>query len=194
MAGEDLPTKLAMLDDIAAKAEQALGKLKQKVKDNLGVLEKEHGQVKGEVEAEMRQLNQDLEAAKADIETAKELGDAGEIDVLREKFDDVRAKSEAAEQKIEDAINPTIVVEPPRPHLKYPKNMLPDGGDYPYRSGNPAEEVVTVGGEKPGYLDADGNIWQVDPTKARAGKFFEWDVQTADGGHINVGSDGTVTH
>jgi Family of unknown function (DUF6861) len=194
MAGEDLPTKIAKLDEIAAKAEQALGRLKQKVKENAKVLNEEHGQVKGEVEAEIRQLNQDLEAAKGDIELYKKIGEPEDIDVLRETFDDVRAKSEAAEQKVEDAINPTFVVEPPRPHLKYPKNMLPTEGDYPYRSGNPAEEVVTVGGEKPGYKDADGNIWQVDPTKARAGKFFEWDVQTADGGHINVGSDGTVTH
>jgi hypothetical protein len=194
MGGEDLPTKLTMLDEIVAKAEQALGKLKQKVKENARALSEEHGQVKGEVEAEIRQLEKDLQAAEADIETAKELGDPGEIDVLREKLDDVRAKSEAAEQKIEDTINPTFAVEPPRPHLKYPKNMLPDGGDHPYRSGNPAEEVVTVGGAKPGYKDADGNIWQVDPTKARAGKFFEWDVQTPDGGHINVGSDGSVTH
>jgi hypothetical protein len=194
MAGEDLPTKIVKLDEIAEAAEKALGKLKEKLRENIRALNDAHGQVKGEVEAEIRQLEKDLDAAKADIDTAKELGDAGEIDALREKLDDVRAKSELTEQKIEDTVNPTADVNPPRPHLNYPKNMLPTEGEYPYRSGNPAEEVVQATGEKPGYVDADGNVWQVDRTKARAGKFFEWDVQTADGGHINVGSDGTITH
>jgi hypothetical protein len=71
--------------------------------------------------------------------------------------------------------------------------MLPNSGDHPYVSPGP-EEVVQAPGEKPGYLDSEGNVWQVDRTKARTGRFFEWDVQTPDGGHINVGSDGTVTH
>jgi hypothetical protein len=194
MATEDIPAKLTKLDEIANKANEALKNLKRKIEENDIVLNSEHGQLRGEMKQALADLEAKLKAEQADIETAKELKDAGEIDQLREKLDDIRAKSEYAEQSIEDAINPKVSVEPPRPHLKYPKNMLPTEGERPYISGNPAEEVVQAPGAKPGYLDADGNVWQVDRTKARTGRFFEWDVQTPDGGHINVGSDGTVTH
>lgn len=66
-------------------------------------------------------------------------------------------------------------------------HLLPTGGTCPY---NPKKQK---GGGNPrnkrgDYLDDSGNGWRWDPIKA------EWDVQTPDGGHINVNPDGEITH
>ena len=65
--------------------------------------------------------------------------------------------------------------------------FLPKGGSCPY---NPKKQKS---GELPrnkrgDYIDKNGNAWRWDPIKA------EWDVQLRDGGHLNVGPDGEITH
>jgi Domain of unknown function (DUF4157)/Pretoxin HINT domain len=90
--------------------------------------------------------------------------------------------------------DPAPAATDPRPGLKYPKNKLPTGGTFPYESPLPSGDVANAPGGTHGYLDANGNVWQVDPTKARTGRFFEWDVQHPDGTHTNVGEDGNITH
>jgi hypothetical protein len=193
MAGEDLATKLSKLEEVTKQAKEALGKLKETMGQNARTLQETNGALKGEVEAGIRELEPSLKEAEGNATTAKELNDPASIDEVREALDDVRAKAQELEERINNEVNPPEGAVVPRPHLKYPKNMLPNSGDHPYVSPGP-EEVVQAPGEKPGYLDSEGNVWQVDRTKARTGRFFEWDVQTPDGGHINVGSDGTVTH
>ena len=104
LGGEDLTTKISRLDEISRRAEQALGRLKEAIREKVGRLQRTNGQLRGEIEAEIRRLDGELERAKGDIDTAKDLGDAGEIDALREKLDDVRAQSEQLEKRLNDAV------------------------------------------------------------------------------------------
>ena len=181
------------LADMRARARKTIGEIKArlKVREVIDTL-LESPEVKAEIEADLRKL--DFEMGRAEEGAKGVEGDPQLEDAARDEFDTVRAQGEALKAKIESELNPPEGSSVPRPELKYPKSMLPSGGDHPYVSPDPSGEVVQATGEKSGYLDKDGNIWQVDRTKARAKKFFEWDVQTKDGGHINVGSDGTVTH
>jgi hypothetical protein len=185
--------KATKLAEMRAKARKVIGEIKELLRERevIDTL-RESPQTKAEIEADLRKLEAEMarteEGAKG-VESDPELADAA-----REEYDTVRAQGETLKEKIEGEINPPEGSMIPRPELKYPKNMLPTGGDRPYVSPEASGEVVQASGEKPGYLDKDGNVWQVDRTKARTRRFFEWDVQTADGGHINVGSDGKVTH
>jgi hypothetical protein len=135
-------------------------------------------------EAEAKRLEGDTKAAETDPELA---------DIAADDWDALLRRVQQLNQEVEDALSPPSTTdEIPRPHLSYPKNMLPTGGAVPYVSPGPGEvEQHPEGG---GYIDDQRRKWVVDRTKARVGKFFEWDVQTLDGGHINVGSDGTITH
>ena len=78
----------------------------------------------------------------------------------------------------------------PRPHLKYPKNQLPNSGDRPYVPSDykGAPEVVP-NPEGKGFVDEDGNVWEWsrDPHGGP-----HWDVQHPDGSHTNVFPDGRV--
>ncbi len=136
-------------------------------------------------------LRSDLERLNKDAESAspEELEE-----ILEPEYADLETKAlDLKEEMDEAAPEPAPVAGDPRPHLKYPNSKLPTGGEFPYNSGDPANEVVHSS-NPPGALDANGNVWQVDPTKARTGRFFEWDVQHPDGTHTNVGEDGTITH
>ncbi len=48
-------------------------------------------------------------------------------------------------------------------------------------------------GPKKGYMDADGNEWVKSKGSEMQG-VKHWDVQTPDGGHINVLPDGRIAH
>lgn len=145
-------------------------------------------------------LLQELEALKSEVSGMKEVI-AEDAAFASELYGDIRVIENRVAEITEQLTRtpkevPThpITGEPiPRPHLEPHKNMLPTEGEMPYVSPRPGQEVVNAQG-RAGYLDAEGRVWQIDHTKLRAGRFFEWDVQTSDGGHINVGSDGTVTH
>jgi hypothetical protein len=104
MGGEDLPTKLTKLDEIVQSAKQALGKLKEKLDAKVGRLQRTNGALKGEIEAEIRQLDPALLSAEGDAVAAKELEDPVSIDEAREKLDDIRARSEQLEKKLDDAV------------------------------------------------------------------------------------------
>jgi hypothetical protein len=182
-----------MLEEMRSAARKVIGEIKETLRqrETIDTL-RETPEVKAAIEADMRKLELDL--GRVEEGTKGIEGDPQLEDAAREEFDTVRAQGEALKEKIQSELNPPEGSTIPRPTLKYPKSMLPTGGDHPYVGPEGPDDVVQATGEKSGYLDRDGNIWQVDRTKARTNKFFEWDVQTKDGGHINVGSDGKVTH
>jgi hypothetical protein len=146
-----------------------------------------------EFDHEIRQLNVDLERNRA---LASEALDPEMRQLVEGEFRDLERRARDLETRMRSKVPATApVVEPgtvPRPHLSYPKSHLPTTGKRSYRSPGPGEVVQHPQGE--GYLDILGNKWQVDRTKARTGRFFEWDVQHPNGLHTNVGIDGTVTH
>jgi len=193
-ATETPEVKSARLTDDQQAAQQALAKLRERLRTR-AVLDafKEDGALKGRIEGDVRTLQSEMDAATSNAQAAAELGDPALTDEAAEKLEDVRVKADLLESEVKQATEPPVTGEVPRPALGYPKNMLPAGGDYPYVSGA-AEEVAPAPGGGGGYLDQHGNVWQVDPTKARTQKFFEWDVQHPDGSHTNVGSDGSITH
>lgn len=191
---EPAEVKSEKFEGMRAQARKVVGEIKDQLRQR-EVIDglRETPEVKAEIEADLRLLEKEI--AQVEEGTKGVEGDPALEDAAREEFDTVRAKGEALKEKIHNELNPPEGATVPRPALKYPKNMLPNGGDHPYVSPEGPDSVVQAkGGEKTGYVDRDGNVWQVDRTKARAKRFFEWDVQTKDGGHINVGSDGKVTH
>ena len=193
LAEEPPEAKAKMLEEMRATARKIIGEIKARLKQRevINTL-RETPEVKAEIEADLRKLETEMTRVEEGAKGVE--GDPQLEDAAREEFDTVRAQGEALKEMIESELNPPEGSTVPRPTLKYPKSMLPTGGDHPYVSPEASGEVVQAAGEKSGYLDKDGNVWQVDRTKARTKKFFEWDVQTKDGGHINVGSDGTITH
>ncbi len=193
LAAEPPEVKGKLLAEMRATVRKIIGEIKEQLRQRevIDTL-RENPEVKAEIDADVRQLDAEMSRVEKGAKGVE--GDPALEDAAREEFDTVRAQGEAVKEKINREINPPEGATVPRPGLKYPKNMLPTGGEYPYVSPDPSGEVVQATGEKSGYLDKDGNVWQVDRTKARTQRFFEWDVQTKDGGHINVGSDGTITH
>jgi len=193
LEAEPPEVKGKMLDEMRAVARKIIGEIKDRLRQREVVdTLRDTPEVKAEIEADVRKLESEMKRVEEGAKGVE--GDPQLEDAAREEFDTVRAQGEALKEKIESELNPPEGSTVPRPELNYPKNMLPTGGDHPYMSPDASGEVVQATGEKKGYLDKDGNVWQVDRTKARTKKFFEWDVQTKDGGHINVGSDGNVTH
>jgi hypothetical protein len=167
----------------------ALGRLRVHLSSS-EVRTKLDGAKRADFEAEMRIIDPDakqLETGTSAAETDPELSG-----LAADEWDAFRLRIEGLEARIRTAMETPSASTIPRPHLSYPKNMLPTGGAVPYVSPGPDEVVQAPEGR--GYLDSQGRVWQVDRTKARTGRFFEWDVQTPDGGHINVGDDGTITH
>ena len=143
--------------------------------------------------ARIRQLREQLDRLRTDLAAAETAAEREEI--LEPEYTDRETELRDLEEEMAGAVPeaPAATAADPRPHLNYPKNKLPTGGEVPYRSKDPNLEV-TQSPDKPGYIDDKDNVWQVDRTKARAGVFFEWDVQHPDGTHTNVGQDGTITH
>src|SRR5436853_7389882 len=71
---------------------------------------------------------------------------------------------------------------------------LPTSGEVafvPPRHWRPAQPLPR--GEQHGFIDAQGREWTKDPTRTRD-EPFEWDVQLADGSHLNVSLTGRITH
>ncbi|MBC6456951.1 hypothetical protein [Actinomadura sp. HBU206391] len=69
-------------------------------------------------------------------------------------------------------------------------DKLPTGGPRPYvppKNSHGKPKRVGGRGQKPGYIDKDGNKWEWD-TKHKD----HWDVQHKDGSHTNVFPDGRV--
>jgi len=193
LSAEPAEVKGKLLAEMRATARKTIGEIKERLRQRevIDTL-RETPEVKAEIEADLRKLESEIGRVEEDAKGVE--GDTELEDLVRDEFDTVRAQGEALKERIEGELNPPEGSTVPRPTLKYPKSMLPTGGDHPYVSPEGSGDVVQASGEKSGYLDKDGNVWQVDRTKARTKKFFEWDVQTKDGGHINVGSDGKVTH
>jgi hypothetical protein len=189
--GEALPAaeRLLKFANVRAAARKAIGALREFLKsDAVRALDK---RTRATLDGEMRTLDADLASVDGDVaavEADPELADLG-----TDEFEQLRKRAEELQDRATKATEVPETSDVPRPGLKYPKNMLPTEGDVPYISPDPSGEPVQAP-EGGGYLDNEGRVWQVDRTKARTGRFFEWDVQTADGGHINVGSDGTITH
>ena len=120
-ATEDLPTKIAKLDEIAKTSEEVLEKLERRAQENDAILNLRHGQLRGQLRETLNTLKGELEARRADIQTAKDLGDPGIIDELRDQLDDIRAKSQQMEAKLDEALTgepatgqPEAVPEEPR--------------------------------------------------------------------------------
>jgi hypothetical protein len=190
--GETPEQKTKGLSDVRTQAKSAIEEIRKTLEDpeNLGKW-KADPRAKADLDAKLREVDKMYEDA---VKGAEDISNDPELtDLAREEFDNVRTKAEMLKSEVDSATAPEPDLAEPRPGLKYPQNMLPTGGDYPYRSPRADGEIVhNPRGE--GYQDAKGDVWIVDPTKARVGKFFEWDVQHPDGTHTNVGSDGTITH
>jgi hypothetical protein len=191
-AAEDLNAlenrlRLGRFSRARAAARKSLGELRERMKAE--DFRKLDGETRAELEGEMRTHEAEGRRIEADTEAVE--GDPSLADIAADEWEALNRKVQDLTKEVGDAINPPSGTTIPRPHLNYPKNMLPTEG-VRYQSPGPGEVVQAPEGG--GYLDNQGRVWQVDRTKARVGKFFEWDVQTPDGGHINVGSDGNITH
>ena len=111
-------------------------------------------------------------------------------DLLKGEVDEAEAALSTLENEVPQPVAPEGAAGVPRPHLRHPTDKLPIAGTHAYGSPQPDPEVAP-NPEGAGYLDADGNVWQVDRTKTQ---WFEWDVQHPSGLHTNVGIEGEVTH
>jgi hypothetical protein len=133
-------------------------------------------------------LRDRLEKLERDIEDATSLEEITEL--LEREVNEAESELSALENELPQPVAPGGEADVPRPHLRHPTDKLPTGGAHPYNSAQPGPEVAP-NPRGAGYLDADGNVWQVDRTKTQ---WFEWDVQHPNGLHTNVGVEGNVTH
>jgi hypothetical protein len=97
---------------------------------------------------------------------------------------------DARRNTAQEYYGPQSISTSPRPHLAHPRSELPTEGQRrympPHQRGNP--EIVN-NPQGAGYIDADGNVW-IWAHDQHAGP--HWDVQHPNGGHTNVGPDGSV--
>jgi len=184
--------KAQALKDLRTQAKASIEEIRKSLADPKNdAIWKADPAKKAEIEGKLRELDGEYDKVAKGSEGVEGAPDLQ--DLARGEFDDVRTKAELLKGEVKDILEPPEPGTVPRPGLGYPKNMLPNEGAKVYRSPDPTGKVVQSP-EGGGYLDADGNVWTVDKTKARTGKFFEWDVQHPDGTHTNVGSDGNITH
>jgi filamentous hemagglutinin len=71
---------------------------------------------------------------------------------------------------------------------------LPTAGEVPFvppKGWTPSQPLPR--GEQQGYIDRFRREWVKGPSRT-AGEHFEWDVQLANGDHLNVSLTGRITH
>jgi hypothetical protein len=181
----------ALLDAAAAAVRRRIAELRHRLREihrQTRELKNLPPQDRAALEERARDIGRRLDGLEQDIGAAASADEVkGILDPEAARAEtDIAALAEDVARAGAAPAAPTV----PRPHLSHPRDKLPTGGKHPYRSGQPDLEVAP-NPEGPGYLDADGNVWQVDRTKTQ---WHEWDVQHPDGTHTNVGVNGEVTH
>jgi hypothetical protein len=95
--------KLEQLADRTKQAEQGLGRSRELLRDpQVRASLADNGPLKGEIDGELRQLDQDFAEARSNAEAAKELGDPGLIDEAQAKLDEIHRRVDSLEAKINE--------------------------------------------------------------------------------------------
>jgi len=104
MSGESPEVKVGKLDAMIEQARQALGRLKETLRNKGGKLASSNGSLKGKIDGDLPQLDRQLSDFQKDAGVAKDMKDPASMDEYREKLDDVRAKADELNKEVNDSV------------------------------------------------------------------------------------------
>jgi hypothetical protein len=166
MRGTETPeAKVEALDSGLERTHQALGRLREILRDNSADLLKVNGAVKSDVEAGLRELTSELDEAEASAQAIKDDPELrGLADEYRQMVEDIGAKANDLTGRVNDSVTNTESTDAaPAPRKSGYQSAPRDLPAYPdARAVRPKTSVQGGGGLRRRWVDSQGNIYEWD--------------------------------
>jgi hypothetical protein len=157
--------KVQALDSVLEHTHQALGRLRELLRDNSADLIKANGALKSDVEAGLRELTNELDEAEASADAIKDDPELrGLADDYRQKVEDIGAKANDLSDRVNDSVTDTEPTEQtPAPRKSGYQPAPRELPAYPdARGARPKTPVQGGGGLRRRWVDSQGNIYEWD--------------------------------
>jgi hypothetical protein len=164
-SAEPPQAKVQALDGVMERSQQALGRLRELLRDKSPDLIKANGALKSEAEAGLRELTSELDEAEASAQAIKDDPELrGLADDYRQTVEDIGAKANAFSDRLNDFVSDTEPAEQtPAPRKSGYQSAPRELPAYPdARVARPKTPVQGGGGLRRRWVDSQGNIYEWD--------------------------------